>query len=96
MIVYGDGEPLPATRTAAGRRSAETCTLRQVHSPERLLDQTAFFLHRDVAKLPEAKRQLLEDLHQSDKVLAGKKVLIVDDDIRNIFALSRSWRSTTW
>ena len=41
-----------------------------------------------MAKLPEAKRQLLEDLHQSDKVLPGKKVLIVDDDMRNIFALS--------
>jgi CheY-like chemotaxis protein len=62
--------------------------VRQAHSPERLLDQVAFFLHRSLNRLPEAQRQLLQDLHQSNKSLAGKKVLIVDDDIRNIFALS--------
>src|SRR5262249_25511483 len=49
---------------------------------------TTFCLHRAVANLPEGERQLLLDLHQSDKPLAGKKVLIVDDDMRNIFALS--------
>jgi CheY-like chemotaxis protein len=53
-----------------------------------LLDLTAYYLHRNVATLPEARRQQLLDLHQSDKALAGKKVLIVDDDMRNIFALS--------
>src|SRR5207244_10179521 len=63
-------------------------SVRRVHSTERLLDQTAFFLHCNVAKLPQEKRQLLSDLHQSNKALAGKKVLIVDDDMRNIFALS--------
>jgi CheY-like chemotaxis protein len=46
------------------------------------------FLHRSIAKLPEAKRRLLENLHSSDRVLPGKKVMIVDDDMRNIFALS--------
>jgi signal transduction histidine kinase/DNA-binding response OmpR family regulator/HAMP domain-containing protein len=64
------------------------CTVRRAQSFDRLLDLTAFFLHRNVAKLPESKRQLLLDLHQSDKILAGKMVLIVDDDMRNIFALS--------
>src|SRR6185295_9032163 len=58
-----------------------------VFSPERLLDQTALFLHRDVSKLPDAKRSILYTLRQTDSALAGKKVLIVDDDIRNIFAL---------
>ena len=53
-----------------------------------LLDLATFFLHRPLAKLPEAQRQRLLDLHQSDKILAGQKVLIVDDDMRNIFALS--------
>jgi CheY-like chemotaxis protein/HAMP domain-containing protein len=86
VIIYGDGELIHDD--GAWRRAAETCTVRHVHSPERLLDLTAFFLHRTVAKLPEGKRQMLLDLHQSDKILAGKKVLIVDDDMRNIFALS--------
>jgi CheY-like chemotaxis protein len=86
VIIYGDGELIHDD--GVWRRAAETCTVRHVHSPERLLDLTAFFLHRTVAKLPEGKRQMLLDLHQSDKILAGKKVLIVDDDMRNIFALS--------
>ena len=59
-----------------------------MHSPERLLDLTALFPHRTVGQLPDDKRQMLLDLHESDQVLAGKKVLIVDDDMRNIFALS--------
>jgi CheY-like chemotaxis protein len=70
------------------KRLSDTCTVRRAQSPERLLDLSTFFLHCAVAKLPESKRQLLLDLHQSDKPLTGKRVLIVDDDIRNIFALS--------
>ena len=57
-------------------------------SAERLLDESALFLHRDVARLPEGKRQMLGSLEQGNKVLAGKKILVVDDDVRNIFALS--------
>src|SRR5207248_2968605 len=52
------------------------------------VDQAAFFMHREVVKLPEARRKMLEKLHRSENVLPGKKVLIVDDDMRNIFALS--------
>ena len=59
-----------------------------VESPERLLDETALFLHRVVANLPVEKRAMLERLHSSDEALIGKKVLVVDDDVRNIFALS--------
>src|ERR1019366_8205069 len=84
VILYGEG----GAAEAAGRRLTETCTVRWTHSPDRLLDLTVFFLHRNLAKLPEATRHLLVDLHQSDKLLGGKRVLIVDDDIRNIFALS--------
>jgi HAMP domain-containing protein/signal transduction histidine kinase/DNA-binding response OmpR family regulator len=62
--------------------------VRRVHSAERLLDEAVFFLHRDIADLPESARHTLEDLHRSDRVLADKTVLIVDDDMRNIFALS--------
>ena len=62
--------------------------LKDVQSPERLFDETALFLHRVVADLPGAKRQLLERLHGSNDVLRGRKVLVVDDDARNIFALT--------
>jgi CheY-like chemotaxis protein len=59
-----------------------------VQSPERLFDETALFLHRVVAELPEAKRNMLERLHGSNEVLKHRKVLVVDDDVRNIFALT--------
>jgi CheY-like chemotaxis protein len=59
-----------------------------VESPERLLDETALFLHRIVTDLPPAKRMLLDRLHHSDEDLLGKRVLVVDDDVRNIFVLS--------
>ena len=59
-----------------------------MQSPERLFDETALFLHRVVADLPEAKRQMLERLHGSNDVLRRRKVLVVDDDARNIFALT--------
>jgi CheY-like chemotaxis protein len=85
VVLYGDRD---VSDEAAWRRLDKTCTLRRAHSPARLLDLTAFYLHRNLARLPEAPRQQLFDLHQSDKSLAGKKVLIVDDDMRNIFALS--------
>jgi CheY-like chemotaxis protein len=55
---------------------------------DRLLDETALFLHRVEANLPPPTRRILEQLHKTDPVLAGKKVLIVDDDVRNIFALT--------
>jgi CheY-like chemotaxis protein len=70
------------------KQLSRACTARRVHSVERLLDDAVFFLHGNVAKLPEAARGMLENLHRSDRVLPGKKVLIVDDDMRNIFALS--------
>ena len=67
---------------------AQSIIIKDVRSPERLLDETALFLHRNAASLPEPKRQMLEKLHRTDTLLAGKKVLIVDDDIRNIFAMT--------
>jgi CheY-like chemotaxis protein len=53
-----------------------------------LLDETALFLHRVVADLPPEKQKMLDRLHRSDEALTGRKVLVVDDDVRNIFALS--------
>ena len=67
---------------------AKSIVLKDVQSPERLLDETALFLHRVVADLPESKQKMLERLHSSNEVLRGRKVLVVDDDARNIFALT--------
>jgi len=62
--------------------------IKGVRSPERLLDETALFLHRVVANLPPGKQRMLQSLYDTDEPLIGKKVLVVDDDVRNIFALS--------
>ena len=80
------GRSAPAR--SAHQQSYDGLTVRHVHSRERLVDLVAFFLHRRVTRLPEAQHRLLEQLHQSDARSQGRKVLIVDDDIRNIFALA--------
>ena len=67
---------------------AETIIVKAVRSLERLLDETALFLHRVEESLPEPKRQMLQQLHKKDPILEHKKVLIIDDDMRNIFALT--------
>jgi CheY-like chemotaxis protein len=69
-------------------RVAQTTIVKDVRSPERLFDQTALWLHRETSRLPEDKREILQRLHDPDAILAGKKVLIVDDDVRNIFAMT--------
>jgi HAMP domain-containing protein/signal transduction histidine kinase/CheY-like chemotaxis protein len=83
VIVWG-GHPVDQRGAS---RSVDTITVRHVHSPERLVDLVAFFAHRRVTRLPETQLRVLEELHQTDAPLAGRKVLIVDDDIRNIYAL---------
>jgi CheY-like chemotaxis protein/signal transduction histidine kinase/HAMP domain-containing protein len=71
------------------KKLAQTIIVKDVRSPERLLDEVALFLHRPTARLPESKRDIVVKLHQTDSgVLAGRKVLVVDDDIRNVFALT--------
>jgi CheY-like chemotaxis protein len=67
---------------------ARSVVVKGVESPERLLDETALFLHRVVSNLPIEKQRMLERLHSSDDDLVDKPVLLVDDDARNIFALS--------
>ena len=62
--------------------------IKDARSPEQLLDQVTLFLHRAESDLPFAKRKILELVRKSDPVLAGRKVLIVDDDVRNIFSLT--------
>jgi CheY-like chemotaxis protein len=67
---------------------ARSIVVKGVESPERLLDETALFLHRVVTHLPRDKQQMLERLNSSDEDLIGQTALLVDDDSRNIFALS--------
>jgi HAMP domain-containing protein/CheY-like chemotaxis protein len=86
-IIY-TGKQLTKREEAELRRLAESVVIKDARSPERLLDETALFLHRVTANLPEGKRRMLEHLHRSDPTLTGRKVLIVDDDVRNIFALT--------
>jgi CheY-like chemotaxis protein len=87
IIIY-TGRELTSKDEMELRRLAETIIVKDVRSLERLLDETALFLHRVEENLPEPKRQMLEQLHKTDPVLQGKKVLIIDDDMRNIFALT--------
>jgi CheY-like chemotaxis protein len=82
------GRELSAEEDAQLHTLARSVVVKDVESPERLLDETALFLHRVVSELPAAKQQMIDRLHQSDEALAGRKVLVVDDDVRNIFALS--------
>src|SRR5205807_3949960 len=87
-IVVFTGKELSPTEEARLRAVAKSVVLKDVQSPERLLDETSLFLHRVVAELPEHKRKMLERLHGSTEALRGRKVLVVDDDARNIFALT--------
>jgi len=87
IIIY-TGKDLSAQEETSLRKYAETIIVKDVKSPERLLDETALFLHRVEAKLPEQKRRMLERLHNTDAIFTGKRVLIVDDDVRNIFSLT--------
>jgi CheY-like chemotaxis protein len=85
IIIYTARDLLQEEETRL-RRLAENIVLKDVRSPERLLDETALLLHRNTSKLPDRQRKMLETLHQG--VLENKKVLLVDDDIRNIFAMT--------
>jgi HAMP domain-containing protein/CheY-like chemotaxis protein len=87
-VVVFTGKDLSADEEAHLKSMAKSIVLKDVHSPERLLDETALFLHRIVSDLPEGKRRMIERLHGSSDALRGRKVLVVDDDVRNIFALT--------
>lgn len=95
-----EGAPLPPVvvhtareLSAAGemglRERADSIIVKDVRSPERLLDEVSLFLHRVVSRMPEPKRKIIRDLHESDALLRDRKVLVVDDDMRTLFAVSR-------
>jgi hypothetical protein len=87
VIVY-TAIDLSPEETDTLRRYAHTVILKGERSEARLLDETALFLHRVEAKLPKEKQKLIRQLHDPEEIFADKKILIVDDDMRNIFALT--------
>ncbi len=87
-VVVFTGKELSAEEDARLHTMARSIVVKGVESPERLLDETAIFLHRVVSELPVEKQRMLEKLHSSDEDLIGRTALLVDDDARNIFALS--------
>ena len=87
-IVVFTGKDLTSADEVQLARMAESVVVKGVQSPERLLDETSLFLHLVTGELSPTKQQMLERLHQSDEALRSKKVLVVDDDVRNIFALT--------
>lgn len=89
VIVY-TAKDLTKEESSRLNKLANTVVLKTVDSNERLLDETSLFLHRVESKLPLEKQQIIRKLHRTDEVLNNKKVLIVDDDIRNIYSLSNA------
>src|SRR5712691_3923940 len=87
-VIVFTGRELSPEEDAQLHTMARSVVVKGVESPERLLDETALFLHRVVADLPDDKQRMIERLHSSDEDLVDKTVLLVDDDARNIFALS--------
>ena len=87
-VVVFTGRELTADEDAQLHTMARSIVVKGVESPERLLNETALFLHRVITDLPPEKQQMLERLNSSDEDLVGRTALLVDDDPRNIFALS--------
>ena len=87
-VVVFTGRELSTEEDAKLHTMARSIVVKGVESPERLLDETSLFLHRVITELPIEKRRMLEKLNSSDEDLVGQTALLVDDDARNIFALS--------
>jgi CheY-like chemotaxis protein len=87
IVVY-TGKDLSRDEESRLKAMAKCVVLKDVQSPERLFDETALFLHRVIADLPVEKQKMLDRLHGSNEFLRRRKVLVVDDDVRNIFALT--------
>ncbi len=87
VVVY-TGKELEPKERAQLDHYAQSVIIKDARSPERLLDDTTLFLHRVEEDLPEAQRRTIRMLHDVETLFAGRKVLLVDDDMRNIFSLS--------
>ncbi|QDR79630.1 response regulator [Sporomusa termitida] len=87
VVVYAGDEIEPEEERKLNEL-AGSAILKEVKSPERLLDEVTLFLHKVIDGLPQAKKDIIRRIYQSDDVLQGKRILVVDDDMRNIFALT--------
>ena len=88
VVVY-TGKELTKNENDLLNKYAESVIIKGLKSEERLLDETALFLHRTISNLPKSREIIINNLHDKDYIFESKKVLLVDDDMRNIFALSR-------
>lgn len=88
IIVY-TGMDLTKEENDELRKHAETVIIKGVKSEERLLDETALFLHRVVEEMPERQQNIIQNLYNTEDAFTGKRVLVVDDDMRNVFALTK-------
>jgi signal transduction histidine kinase/CheY-like chemotaxis protein len=92
VVIY-TGKPLSRTEETELRAISDAIIIKDVSSPERLLDEAALLLHYPASRMPEARRQLLERARKEDPILRGRSVLVVDDDVRNIFAITAGLES---
>jgi len=92
VVIY-TGKPLSRAEETELRAVSEAIVIKDASSPERLLDEAALLLHYPASRLPESRRQLLERARKEDPVLRGRSVLVVDDDVRNIFAITAGLES---
>jgi len=88
IIIY-TGKELTKEENNELQKYAESIIIKGVKSEERLLDETALFLHRTISNLPESKQAIINNLYDKEAVFHSKKILLVDDDMRNVFALSK-------
>ena len=88
IIIY-TGKNLTAEQDEKLQSFSQSIIIKGVRSEERLLDETSLFLHRVIQELPPPQKQMICEIHDGNRMLKGKKILIVDDDMRNVFALSK-------
>jgi signal transduction histidine kinase/DNA-binding response OmpR family regulator len=87
VIVY-TGKDLSAEQEETLRKYSQSIIIKGAKSPERLLDEVTLFLHQVVSELPVEKQKMLAAAHSRDAALEGKRILVAEDDVRNVFALS--------
>ncbi len=88
IIVY-TGKDLTKKENTMLEKYAESIIIKGVKSEERLLDETALFMHRVISEMPKKQQEVINKIHNKDDIFKDKKVLIVDDDMRNVFALTK-------